>query len=830
MPFRSGRAGLAPACHLAIVLLLLTLSVATLGQAPAVPAPSRANTQEERQRAIRELSDKDFAGREAAADFLWQCGLATKPLLEQAVAEGDPEAADRAREILKRFEKKDIGKLPTDRAGRIVLCFLRLRQNAWAVRDLLKENPTDQELKEFFSAIPDMTLRRRAVSCLSDDTRHLILLARDQELGRAESFIETAAASGHPAAVRRWVAYLVVTDRARKVRDAMEKQAAASNLGASRLPLLSALRYATGNHDGALKLAEKIDYVDVKLSVVLRRDDWIAAGEVVAETVPCAVAQRAVRMHAAQLAGDKERADELLAEALAQDEKGRATGGYIPLLLANRIDDLQKALGRGHYASHHRVNLLLSLGRLEEAKRCAPKKGMDAWTQKFPGIIPVVPGKISAAADRKETNATEFIKAMQHKHWAKIQQRSLQHAVERIKAYRAKDKPIPMMLESIVCAPFSGASVAVRLFGIIEAANPEAPTLAVMQRVSSLLYVDAPLEPVQRLAAEGTGSALKPKDMSDADWLELIAETCWSRGLEKEATDYLHRAIAAGGCPFRLTYTLLPTLPREERLPLLRTVARRALSDDKRAMTAVQALAACEYLDPVGGDDLPLQALLAIEHNGYEAYWPWNLTFLEPLGVNPDVDSANRLQRYFRIPGFSHNSDMIPAFLKEGRFPEALQEIKIQELLLLARSASHSWDTRLSQFTRLRRLRIAALLGMGKREEVRQLVNSAAMWASDIHGTIDIVNILDDAGMKAEADKVFRVTYQMLGGANGGCDYSMNALNGMAWLCARCGRELENARKYSERTIEHSPRDPAYYDTLAHVLAAQGKFDEAIAV
>ncbi|MCK5804631.1 MAG: hypothetical protein KAI66_17470, partial [Lentisphaeria bacterium] len=565
--------------HLALAFLLLLVPLASRGQEQDTVAPTRKNTQEQRERAIHELTHGDFAAREAASEFLWQCGLATKPLLEGIVSKGNPEGATRARAILQRFAKKDIGKLPPDRVGLLAVVALKAQQDPrGAVYSLLRENPTEREMSELFAAIPDLSQRRLAVSSLSSNVKYLVQLAREEGIERAESFIETAAASGHPDGVRRWVSYLVVTERAEEVRESLEKKAAAGKLGRSRLPLLSALRYATGDHDKALELAERIDYADVKLSVLLRRGDWIAVGEAIAETIPIPhkSTRLSVRLRAAQLANDQERAGEILAEALARDGDKSVARFHFPVLMGNRIEELLNILGQNPGGPVNQCFLLLALGRLEDARRLAAQPGNEALMQRFPRMRPAAPQKDRAEVAGKKTSATEFIEAIRNEWWGEIHRMSLCRTAEKIDAGRAEAKARQREPQNMVAMPFPSGTPGHQLFGMIAAANPEASTLSVMQRVSSFLYIDAPMEPVRSLIADGTGSPLKPKDMPEADWLELIARICWSKGLEKEAVDYLHRAIAAGGCPLSIARTILLTaLPEGERIPMARLLARR---------------------------------------------------------------------------------------------------------------------------------------------------------------------------------------------------------------------------------------------------------------
>ena len=66
------------------------------GQAP----PS----QDDIDRAVRQLGDDDFQVREQATRFLWSAGKAAEPALRGALKSGDPEVARRARTLLDRFQ------------------------------------------------------------------------------------------------------------------------------------------------------------------------------------------------------------------------------------------------------------------------------------------------------------------------------------------------------------------------------------------------------------------------------------------------------------------------------------------------------------------------------------------------------------------------------------------------------------------------------------------------------------------------------------------------------------------------------------------------------
>jgi tetratricopeptide (TPR) repeat protein len=53
-------------------------------------------------------------------------------------------------------------------------------------------------------------------------------------------------------------------------------------------------------------------------------------------------------------------------------------------------------------------------------------------------------------------------------------------------------------------------------------------------------------------------------------------------------------------------------------------------------------------------------------------------------------------------------------------------------------------------------------------------------------------------------------------------------LNELAWLCARSGEKLQEARELAERAVIAAPGEGAYLDTLAEANFQLGNFDNAI--
>lgn len=140
MKFRIGRS-----------LLWTAILAGTLPAAPVAPAPAPAAASDAGNEAkvlIPKLSDDSFAVREAATRDIWKLGEAVVPQLRELAAGRDPEAAIRARGLLRKIE---LGILP-DSSPRIVDLVMRydrgpLDERQKVILELRQERAFRQILK-----------------------------------------------------------------------------------------------------------------------------------------------------------------------------------------------------------------------------------------------------------------------------------------------------------------------------------------------------------------------------------------------------------------------------------------------------------------------------------------------------------------------------------------------------------------------------------------------------------------------------------------------------------------------------------------------------------
>lgn len=99
---------------------------------------------------------------------------------------------------------------------------------------------------------------------------------------------------------------------------------------------------------------------------------------------------------------------------------------------------------------------------------------------------------------------------------------------------------------------------------------------------------------------------------------------------------------------------------------------------------------------------------------------------------------------------------------------------------------------------------------------------------ADADALIEIVNALEKAGHRNEADSLYQQyvsTYRKLID-----EYPQSgpAHNQLAWTQVKCGRELDDALKNARRAVELEPASTASIDTLAEVYFTRGQVPQAI--
>jgi tetratricopeptide (TPR) repeat protein len=122
----------------------------------------------------------------------------------------------------------------------------------------------------------------------------------------------------------------------------------------------------------------------------------------------------------------------------------------------------------------------------------------------------------------------------------------------------------------------------------------------------------------------------------------------------------------------------------------------------------------------------------------------------------------------------------------------------------------------------------AHLAGGRKAEAFRELDAAEAQSPANLSLAIRLAPALEQAGEKERAEQLFE---RVAGHWRKACDEFPDcalAHNQVAWMCARCRRNLDESLTHARKAAELAPHEPAYKDTLAEVLFQRGDRHSAV--
>jgi tetratricopeptide (TPR) repeat protein len=97
---------------------------------------------------------------------------------------------------------------------------------------------------------------------------------------------------------------------------------------------------------------------------------------------------------------------------------------------------------------------------------------------------------------------------------------------------------------------------------------------------------------------------------------------------------------------------------------------------------------------------------------------------------------------------------------------------------------------------------------------------------SDI--AIEVVPLLQRLGRTADANLMFQWSFDDMKKQLDADPSDPDRLNGLAWLCAECDRDLPDAKAWAEKAAQIAPDNAAILDTEADVNFKMGRADEAV--
>jgi tetratricopeptide (TPR) repeat protein len=114
------------------------------------------------------------------------------------------------------------------------------------------------------------------------------------------------------------------------------------------------------------------------------------------------------------------------------------------------------------------------------------------------------------------------------------------------------------------------------------------------------------------------------------------------------------------------------------------------------------------------------------------------------------------------------------------------------------------------------------------KECIQEVERAEAVAPADVDLAITLCPELTRSGQAAEADRLYRRIFERHKKVSMEYPRSADLHNNLAWLAARCRRDLNEALSHARRAVELSPEHPEYIDTLAEAQFQTGNRSEAI--
>jgi tetratricopeptide (TPR) repeat protein len=203
-------------------------------------------------------------------------------------------------------------------------------------------------------------------------------------------------------------------------------------------------------------------------------------------------------------------------------------------------------------------------------------------------------------------------------------------------------------------------------------------------------------------------------------------------------------------------------------------------------------------------------------------------------GFVEDTRREVALRRHLSAPGSSFYSqvmtDAANMAAEEGRYAEAatLQERNL--IRFVATNASYNFRGEYSRAScEIHIFRAKALLREGKKEEAfREIDVARQLHPAFLEIPISLITEMERAGEKERAQKLFDEVYARCEQVCRDFPNCADGHNQLAWLAARCRRNLDAALEHSRKAVELAPSIVSYRDTLAEVQFQRGEKAEAI--
>jgi hypothetical protein len=816
---------------------LVLIALCLLGEA-APAEPSR----EAIAQAVQQLGSQRFAVREKASTFLRAAGRAAEPALREAAKSDDLEVGRRAQAILDEFKW---GLYP-DTPPALIELIQRYRagddkERLRALGELFAQGKAGcAVLKKLATAEDDPDQRQAIQNFIADylgRTLPLKLAAGDP--GPIEDLLDVALVAGLPEGPRHYAAF--VAWRGRLDAKLAEFQARERDGDATAAEVLATLYRMKGDLARARAAAEKAGKADLIETILLEQGDWNALLQ-----RPAAAdgqdAAWALGVRAAYLrrAGQVEEFEKAVSE-LRKFRGAEAWSAASALFFNDRPNEAIELLAQS--ADPIAAFELLALQwKFREALALAEKARADGSPHRF-GLEVLEArtrwrlGEKERAREifvrlgdlgLKERSSAPYANLVQTEYRLGLKDLAFDHCGRLLARWRS-DRP-----REVLDLVFPKQGTTAEAWWKYLNKPSGVPAADALPRLRKLLEGKLPAAEFEALVKQAEQAARKLQGGEYAQWLHTLAETCRLTGREDLLRYYLEKRVevaASADAHLRLgnflagradwnaaaeQYRLSWEKDRQKAVPLyLRgwALARAGREAEGRPLTEL-----AHWL-PLGNEDARYQLADTLQEHDLRDESRRELELLARLGTLDTEQLPNALGR------------LSDAALARKDYAQAAAYMERVVLLCLrthrrfVKNEGYLLGPLLVHHYRLR-----ALVAAGRPAETGpELRHCLGVLPADDNLPIALVPELANRGRRQEADELFAAAFAVH--AKACADYPKSALahNALAWLAARCRRNLDEALEHAKKAVALAPEEPGYADTLAEVYFQRGAKQDAIA-
>lgn len=814
------------------------------------PATAAAQTQPAIDPAIAELvsqlGDADPQIREKASKALWSRGHAAEPALRQAGASDNPEVARRAKAILRDFSYGLYPDAPPevftlldqyrrgDFAGKRMAVLQLSARGIPGVRVLLRirQEERDANLRELITQL--LGPREHEVAVL--------MLAGGQE-SDAEQLLEKAAYDS-PGGAQDYAALLAL-DGKLPAAFARTKDAPITSRNAV---VITAMARAAGDLNIARAAAEKAPNPDLLDAILIEQGDWKALAQRLESNSSRMEPPERLGFLCAyyRLAGDSEKADKTarqlvtLADQNPQDYSFCAENLFLNdhpeegvLVLLKHNDYLQASSFLGpRLRFKDALHLAADVDERQPAEALKVKAKAVGALHFIGEREKVVKLMDEIAAENKLRNDfSTWAELVENARELDLRDKADEYAAAALEKATPHD-PVAWMLQKVQIG--DGSVAAAQWWRFLRRQHADESAAQTLRRLRSIYDRTLSDDEIKDLdeAARRYAAGLAPAERQA--WQETVADTLarrlrspdaaaeWYKGLEREAST---PAVLIRCGDFEAS---------QQRWSLAADDYDKAFERDH---TQAPALFLHGWALLRSGRENEGRAMMDLAHKLPLGSESGRQALLQSLIEHKLTDDARREMELILTVTPAHSWERNEALRQmaedaaaRGDYLAAADMWQRAFLQNLSNSVSfmEPWANVVVPAL-IHKTRALGLIKAGRiNEALTEAKTALDEVPADADALIEIVNALDRAGHRNEADSLYQQYTSSYRKLIGEFPQSGPAHNQLAWTQVKCDRDLDDALKNARRAVELEPTSTASIDTLAEVYFTRGQVAEAI--